>query len=236
MITYQELMDHVTQQGNVPDDEARRALEAVTGELARHADPETRDRLVEQLPTGLSKRIPAPRREAEPSTSGQLAQEVGERIGCPPERATHLTRVVLSGIHFSEPELAEALASRLPAEFAQWAEDPNGAMGRSDAGLSGTPARLDQSTLEHALGRLRGWEGDTTGLTRSVDLPRVRVTPLLNRIDRASHEIDHSYEHEFTDSGVAFTVRTASIGAVTTKDIEMAERIDEAVTAIGSGG
>ncbi len=144
--------------------------------------------------------------------------------------------MVLSGIHFSEPELADALASRLPEEFAQWSQDPNGAMGRSDTGQSGMPSRLDRATLEHALGRLREWEGDTTGLTRSVDLPRVRVTPLLNRIDRAAHEIDHSYEHEFTDTGIAFTVRTASVGAVTTRDIEMAERIDEAVAAIGSGG
>ncbi|WP_223830484.1 4a-hydroxytetrahydrobiopterin dehydratase [Nocardiopsis quinghaiensis] len=143
---------------------------------------------------------------------------------------------MLSGIHFSEPELADALASRLPEEFAQWSQDPNGAMGRSDTGQSGMPSRLDRATLEHALGRLREWEGDTTGLTRSVDLPRVRVTPLLNRIDRAAHEIDHSYEHEFTDTGIAFTVRTASVGAVTTRDIEMAERIDEAVAAIGSGG
>ena len=236
MIAYQELMEHVVREGNASDnEEARRALEATAGALARHTDPDTREYLREQLPAALRDHIPdqpgAPAME-----SGSLSEEVARQVGCPQERGVRLVGAVLSGIRQGEPELAEELASQLPDELAAWARDPHGTSGRADTGQSGMPSRLDQATLERALERLIDWRGDTEGLTRSVDLPADRLTPLLNQAHKSARELGHGFEHHTTDTGVDFTVRTASIGAVTTRDIEMAERIDAAIAKIGAGG
>ncbi|WP_159944364.1 MULTISPECIES: DUF2267 domain-containing protein [unclassified Nocardiopsis] len=196
MITYQELVDHVVREGNAVDnDEAQRALEAVTGELVRYAAPRTRDHLREQLPAVLHDQVPAPRGEGEPHTSGSLGRDVAERVGCPPEKGTRLVGAVLAGIREGDPGLADELADHLP-----------------------------------------DWNGDTGGLTREVELPADRAAPLLNRAERLAHRIGHSFDHRTTDTGITFTVRTASVGAVTTSDIEMAERIDQAVAEVGSGG
>lgn len=237
MIAYQELMEHVVREGNAVDnDEARRALEAVTGALARHATPDTRKRLRTEFPAALRDHIPAQPGAPALETTGALSEEVALEVGCPEEKGVRLVGAVLTGIRESEPGLADDLASQLPDELAQWARDPVGARGRADTGVSGTPSRLDRSTLERAMERLPAWQGDTSALTRDVELPADRITPLLNQVNKAASRLGHSFEHRTTDSGVTFAVRTESIGAVTTRDIEMAERIDAAVATIGSGG
>lgn len=236
MIAYQELMEHVDREGGASDnEEARLALEATAEALARNTDPDTREHLRRLMPAALRDHIPqqpgAPAME-----SGELSEEVARRVGCPREQGVRLAGAVLSGIHREQPELAEELASRLPDELAEWARDPDGARGRADTGQTDTPGRLDQSALEQALAGLPDWQGGAEGLTRSVDLPADRFTPLLNQAHKAARELGHGFEHDTTDTGIAFTVRTASVGAVTTRDIEMAERIDAAIAKIGSGG
>lgn len=237
MIAYQELMEHVVREGNAVDnDEARRALEAVTGALARHTTPDTRKRLRKEFPAALRDHVPAQPDAPALETTGALSEEVAQEIGCPEEKGVRLVGAVLTGVREGAPGLADDLASQLPDELAQWAHDPEGARGRADTGASGAPSRLDRSTLGRAMERLPAWQGDTGGLTRDVELPNDRVAPLLNQVEKAAHRLGHSFEHHTTDSGVTFTVRTESIGAVTTRDIEMAERIDAAVATIGSGG
>ncbi|WP_067604447.1 DUF2267 domain-containing protein [Nocardiopsis listeri] len=236
MIAYQELMEHVAREGGASDnEEARRALEATAEALARQTDPDTREHLRRLMPAALRDHIPeqpgAPAME-----SGELSEEVARRVGCPREQGVRLAGAVLSGIHREEPELAEELASQLPDELAEWARDPQGTSGRADTGQTDTPSRLDQATLGRTLERLTYWQGDTEGLTRTVDLPADRFTPLLNQAEKSARELGHGFEHHTTDTGISFTVRTASVGAVTTRDIEMAERIDAAIAKIGSGG
>lgn len=237
MIAYQDLVEHVVRQGHADDNEqARRALQAVADVLARHVDPDTRVQLREQLPAALSAHIPEQPGAPAQETSGSLSEDVAVQIGAPADRGVRLVGAALSGIRLGEPGLADELASQLPEELAQWARDPDGARGRADTGQSGAPSRIDRSTLRRAQERLPDWRGDTDGLTRTVDLPADRITPLLNQAQKSAHQLGHSFEHHTTDTGIAFTVRTASVGAVTTRDIEMAERIDEVVAAIGSGG
>ena len=237
MIAYQELMEHVAREGNATDnEEARRALEATAGALARRTDPDTREHLRTQLPAALRDHIPQQRGAPAQETSGSLSEEVAQQVGCPKERGVRLAGAVLSGIRLGDPELADELASQLPEELAQWARDPEGARGRADTGQTDTPSRLDRVTLGRAMERLPDWQGDTEGLTRSVDLPADRLTPLLNQAHKSARQLGHAFEHHTTDTGIAFTVRTASVGAVTTRDIEMAERIDAAIAKIGAGG
>ncbi|GAA3724527.1 pterin-4a-carbinolamine dehydratase [Spinactinospora alkalitolerans] len=236
MVAHQELVDRVAAHDGVADaEEARRAIRAVVAALARQLGPEARDALRQRMPASLWSDTGGARTDPA-ADSGDLARNVGRELDCPPERGLHLVRTVLSEVALSEPDLTDGLAGSLPEELAQWTRDPIGAAGRSDTGASGAPGRIDEETLRAAQTRLPDWEGDTRGLTRSVLLPSDRIPPLLARVDRIGRDLDHSAHHEITDDGIAFTVRTVSVGAVTTLDIELAERIDQAVAEVGSGG
>ncbi|KOX07851.1 DUF2267 domain-containing protein [Nocardiopsis sp. NRRL B-16309] len=238
MIAYQSLVDHVGAHEGVGDaEEARRAIGAVVSVVAPRVAPDTRERLHAALPPALQG--PAEQEGAAETgltDSGDVARRVARELGRRPERGLYLAGVVLSEIAESSPDLREGLAASLPEELAAWVTDPVGAAGRSDTGESDAPSRLDEETLRAALGRLPDWEGDTHGLTRTVRLPSDRVRPLVDAVERIGRDMNHGAYHEVTDDGVAFTVRTASIRAVTTRDIELAERIEQAVAEVGSGG
>lgn len=235
MIAHRELIDHVAaHEGVAGTEEARRAVHAVVGVLSERLDPRVRAELQQQLPKSLWGDVHATRTAA--ADSGRLAQQVGRKLDCPPEHGLHLARAVVAEIALSAPELGEDLAASLPEELAQWSRDPIGTAGRSDTGVTDTPSRLDEETLRAALARLPDWAGDTRGITRAVQLPRDRIAPLLSRIDRIGRELHHAPHHERTGDGIVFTLRTASVGAVTTRDIEVAERVDQAVAEVGSGG
>ncbi|RNL84827.1 DUF2267 domain-containing protein [Halostreptopolyspora alba] len=236
MIEHRELVDRVASRGGVSGpEEARAAVEAVVTVLGPHVGPDARTGLAASLPTSLAT-VPEGDRPEPVSESGELALEVGRALDCPPERGLHLARLVLSGIAESSPDLGATLARELPEELAEWAADPVGAAGRADAGATGAPSRLDSQTLRTALGRLPEWEGDTGGLTREVRLPQDRLPPLEGAVDRIGRELEHPAHRERVEGGIRFTVRTGSVGAVTTRDIELAERIERAVTEVGSGG
>ncbi|GAB2485571.1 DUF2267 domain-containing protein [Nocardiopsis aegyptia] len=237
MIAYQSLVDHVTAHEGVGDaEEARRAIGAVVSVVAPRIAPDTREKLHAALPPALQPADQEGAAETGATDSGDVARRVARELDRRPERGLYLTGVVLSEIAESSPDLREELAASLPDELAAWVTDPVGAAGRSDTGESGAPSRLDEDTLRAAMGRLPDWEGDTHGLTRTVRLPSDRVRPLVDAVERISRDLDHGVHHEVTDDGVAFTVRTASIKAVTTRDIELAERIEQAVAEVGSGG
>ncbi|WP_186355697.1 DUF2267 domain-containing protein [Streptomonospora sp. PA3] len=242
MVAHQELVERVAAHSEVGDtDQARRAIRAVVPSVARRLDDETRQELHESIPESLWSEPPhakdpqIERVERAVGTSG-IAQQVGREMGCAPEEGLHLARVVLAEIATAEPGLSGDLAAALPDELASWVSDPAGAQGRADVGATGGPSRLDEQTLNAALQRLPGWEGDTRALTRTVQLPADRIPPLLARIDRLGDEAEHRAHHRRTADGIEFTVRTASVGAVTTADIDLAERIDQAVAEVGSGG
>ncbi|QBI52836.1 DUF2267 domain-containing protein [Streptomonospora litoralis] len=241
MIAHQELVERVAAHSEVGDsDHARRAIRAVVPSVVRRLDPQTRGQLHDSLPETLWNEPPQAsnpdieRVERAGGSSG-IAQQVGRELDCPPEEGLSLARVVLAEIAKAEPGLSDGLTAALPEELAGWIADPVGAQGRADTGL-GEPSRLDEQTLQAALARLPEWEGDTGGLTRTVQIPGDRIPPLLSRIDRITDEAGHPAQHRRTDDGIRFTVRTASVGAVTTADVALAEQIDQAVAEVGSGG
>ncbi|MEY9212504.1 DUF2267 domain-containing protein [Thermobifida halotolerans] len=236
MIAHQELIDRVAAHDEVADsEEARRAVHAVVAALSPHLVPRAREELRQELPRSLRNNVGGTG-AAFATDSGALARRVGEDLHCPPEHGLQLTRTVLSEIALASPGLGEDLAVSLPEDLAEWVRDPVGAQGRSDTGATGAPSRLDEATLSAARERLPDWEGDTRRLTRSVRLPKDRIPPLLARVDRLCRDLNSSPHHETTDDGIVFTVQTASVGAVTTQDIELAERVDRAVAEVGSGG
>lgn len=67
-------------------------------------------------------------------------------------------------------------------------------------------------------------------------LPIDRVTPLVDRVQREARVMnDHAHVERHPD-GVTFHLGTGSEGVVTEPDLALAERIDDAVADIGSGG
>lgn len=234
MIAHQELVDRVTAHGEVTDNgQARRAVETVVGVLSTQVGPDLRERLQRSLPPSL---IPEQASAPQIEGTGGMAQEIGRELGCRPEQGLHLARVVLSSIAASAPELKDDLAGTLPEELAEWTADPTGAAARSDVGAGGAASRLGTAELNAALQRIPDWAGDTGGLSRTVRLPQDRIPPLTAGVDRIGREMGHPAHQETTGDGIAFTVRTASVGAVTTADIDLAERIDQAIAEVGSGG
>ncbi|GAA3737908.1 4a-hydroxytetrahydrobiopterin dehydratase [Salinactinospora qingdaonensis] len=235
MATHQELVDGIAAHDMVTDAaEARRALPSIIAALARHLDAGSRDQLARHLPASLRDEVHGDGAQPLPE-SGGLAQEVALDLGCPPERALHLARVVLAELVSTDPDLKEMLSSALPRELAQWAADPVGAAGRTDAPTD-TPTRISEDDVAAMRQRLPEWEGDTSRLSRSVELPPERLRPLLTQVDREAHALKHGPRYEDTPEGVRFTVRTESVDAVTELDLELAERIEAAITEIGSGG
>lgn len=236
VITYQELVDRVAAHGEIADSgQARRAVQAVVTVLAPQIDPGVREELRQALPPSLWS-PPPEALTGRVEESGDVARQMGRELGCPPERGLHAARTVLAEIARSSPELGADLAGCLPEELAQWAADPIGAAGRADTGATGAPSRLDEQTLRSVRERLPDWQGDTHRLTRTVRLPHDRIPPLVARVERIGRELSHPAHHEVTDDGIAFTVGTASVDAVTTLDIELAERVEQAIGQTGSGG
>ncbi|MDT0301696.1 DUF2267 domain-containing protein [Streptomonospora wellingtoniae] len=242
MVAHQQLVERVAAHGEVGDtDRAGRAIRAVVPSIARRLDEGTRRELHDSLPESLWIEPPhaqdpeIERVERASGTSG-IAQQVAGELGCLPEEGLHLARVVLAEIARSEPGISAGLAAALPEDLARWTADPTGARGRADTGITGEPSRLDKETLDAALERLPEWEGGTEGLSRTVQIPADRLPPLLARIDRISDRAGRRAHHARTAGGIRFTVRTASVGAVTTADIDLAESIDQAVAEVGSGG
>ncbi|KIH97292.1 hypothetical protein LP52_20210 [Streptomonospora alba] len=242
MVAHQELVERVAAHSEVGDtDQAGRAIRAVIPSVARRLDAQTRQELRDSLPASLWSEPPQARDpeidrvEMATGTSG-IAQQVAGDLGCEPEQGLHVTRVVLAEIARSEPSVSDGLASALPQELAGWIADPTGARGRADTGFTGEPSRLDKETLDAALQRLPQWEADGDSLVRTVQVPADRIPPLLSRLDKLTGEAGHSARHRRTTDGIQFVLQTASVGAVTTADVELAEQIDQAVAEVGSGG
>ena len=74
-----------------------------------------------------------------------------------------------------------------------------------------------------------GWTGDTDRLTRSVTI--ADPDALLERVAAIEAELDHHAKADRDGDAVMFTVWTHSKGGVTDADIELAERISEAIDA-----
>ena len=69
-----------------------------------------------------------------------------------------------------------------------------------------------------------------------MQLPAERITPLVERVQREARTMNDHAHVERADDGVTFRLYTGREGVVTEPDLWLAERIDEAVAAVGSGG
>ncbi|MFF8842065.1 DUF2267 domain-containing protein [Streptomyces sp. NPDC015127] len=235
MITHADLTQDVVRLARLTDaDQALRVIRVVLASLAHRLPMPQRRRLREAMP--------GPERDAAYATVPPAADdvtglvgEVARHLDVPPERARFLAQAVLSRIAEDEPELGQDLREHLADGYAPLFSPPPAYAERMHSATD-APAPLTSDEVDRELGRRPQWSGDPGHLTRIVALPEDRLPPLLNAVERAARDARHQVDVKRTDGGVAFTLSTRSVHAVTRLDLELADRIDEAVAAVGSGG
>jgi len=92
---------------------------------------------------------------------------------------------------------------------------------------------LSDSELEKALADLDGWDGDTSGIRRSVKAPTFASgIRLVDEVAEVADAMDHHPDIDIRWTTVTFSCVSHSDGGVTAADITLARRIDEAASQI----
>ena len=92
---------------------------------------------------------------------------------------------------------------------------------------------LSDSELEKALADLDGWDGDTSGIRRSVKAPTFASgIRLVDEVAEVADSMDHHPDIDIRWTTVTFSCVSHSDGGVTAADITLARRIDEAASQI----
>ncbi|GLY67857.1 DUF2267 domain-containing protein [Amycolatopsis taiwanensis] len=233
---YQDLVESVRDQAGLDSTgEAREAVQAVLATLAHCLPPEDRRRVAERLPGLLEPAAEVPGPPEIRDGTGLLIQ-IGHRLQTTPERARYLSQAVLNALRAGDAELVDHLHSRLSSDIFDVLTPAGEPPRRAASVRAEVPTELSDAEIDQALRHLTGWTGDHTGISRTIQLPPDRLTPLTNRVQREARELnDHAHIEREADT-VTVTLNTGQPGVVTEPDLELAERIDRAVAEIGSGG
>lgn len=93
---------------------------------------------------------------------------------------------------------------------------------------------LEPDEVRSALGTRPGWGGDPTAISRTVELPSFpEAIAVVNRVADVAEEMDHHPDIDIRWRRVTFRCVTHSAGGVTSRDLDLATRIDELVAAAG---
>jgi 4a-hydroxytetrahydrobiopterin dehydratase len=94
--------------------------------------------------------------------------------------------------------------------------------------MSDTLAAADLST---GLAALDNWSGDANAITRTAKLPTfLGAIGVVDRVAAVAEEFDHHPDIDIRWRTLTFTCSTHSAGGVTTKDLQLAARIDAIIT------
>ena len=236
---HQEFLAGVATRGGFDNDDARHAADAVLATLARHLPADDRDALARALPNLLETESgvdSAPAADGgDTPTDAALVEDVARRSGWSPERSRYALTAVVGQLTAEDDDLGARLAKTVPEDLqGSTATLPPDAMSE---GQQGRPQPLTAEELPRELGRLVGWSGDLTGIERTIELPSERLDLVLDRIHRAESSIGHRMHiAERTPTLLTLRASTDSLHAVTHTDITLAIEVDDAVSAVGSGG
>jgi 4a-hydroxytetrahydrobiopterin dehydratase len=87
---------------------------------------------------------------------------------------------------------------------------------------------LSDSELDQALAELDGWQGDTSGIRRSVKAPSFADgIRLVDKVAEAADAMDHHPDIDIRWTTITFACASHSDGGVTAADIRLAHRINE---------
>ena len=94
------------------------------------------------------------------------------------------------------------------------------------------PTVLTDSERDTALAGLDGWTGDAEGLRRTVELADFPTAiSVVDRVAEVAQERDHHPDIDIRWRTLTFVCATHSAGGVTEADVQLAEKINEIVTA-----
>jgi pterin-4a-carbinolamine dehydratase/uncharacterized protein (DUF2267 family) len=224
-IRYRDFVTEVARLTGVDFDRAKISAEATITALARNMADNDRDRLLAALPTELHDDF-AVRVDYHPNDLAGFLDQVGRIAHLTPEQARLQAQAVLATLVAHDPTLIGPLG--LPPDIQDLTAPPEPGGGLVDPG--GHPAALTDEELRAALVRLPDWSGTRQALTRTVSLPEPDLTEVLDRLGRLRQETGRGPEIARPDRQTAtLTVRTASVGAVTRLDVDLAHRLDAVI-------
>jgi 4a-hydroxytetrahydrobiopterin dehydratase len=94
---------------------------------------------------------------------------------------------------------------------------------------------LDHDGVTTALQSLDGWSGDTSGITRTAELPSfVGAIAVVDRVAEVAEELDHHPDIDIRYRKLTFQLTTHDAGGVTDLDIQLARRINEIVAEVAA--
>ena len=89
---------------------------------------------------------------------------------------------------------------------------------------------LTAEAVRDELGRLAGWSGDPTGISRTVELGSFPdAIAVVDRVAEAAEDLDHHPDIDIRWRTLTFRCVTHSAGGVTHRDFALARRIDDIV-------
>jgi 4a-hydroxytetrahydrobiopterin dehydratase len=92
---------------------------------------------------------------------------------------------------------------------------------------------LDSATIDDALSALPGWRHDDGKLVKRAQVPLDSQDALVDTVARVADELDHHPDVSRDGDTVVFRLWTHSAGGVTRKDVDLASRIDQALSGAG---
>ena len=95
---------------------------------------------------------------------------------------------------------------------------------------------LEPAEVRSALAARPGWTGDASAIARTAELPSFPAAiAVVNRVADVAEELNHHPDIDIRWRTVTFRCATHSAGGVTSRDLELAARIDEILAAAGVG-
>ena len=235
---HQEFLSGVATRAGEQTDDARLGATAALAALSEHLPTDDRDALARALPTLLEQESGLDRTTAGDgrATDASVVDGIARRTGWAPQRARSVLDAVVDQLTAEEPELGRRVALVLPDDV-----DPDGGPPLPPDAASGASQDrsrpLGEEGVDRALSRLVDWSGDVTGIQRTIALPTERIDLVLDRIHGVERELSHRVRIvERTPTSLTVRARTESLQVVTELDVALAERIDDAVATVGSGG
>jgi uncharacterized protein (DUF2267 family) len=229
-IEYREFIEAVSRSAGIDHRSARRVAQATFVTIAERLDDDSRQRLAAALPPLFRQYLP---RQAGPRDwdLAALMREISQRGLQPPEQARVRAQVVLATLADREPDLPSWLP--LPDDIRELFTSPE--VGGGITGVTGHLAPLNPEEVDAALRRLPDWEGDTSGLRRTIVLPPDSLDRVLDRIESLRQNLGGGVYTRRNDGNAEVTVKTATVDAVTAPDVDIAASIDGLIDEFGAG-
>lgn len=232
MLEYQTFVQTVGRHLGLEDaGELRAGIEAVLGAVDQVLDADARGRLAAALPGSLRHAVSDASATRE-TTTAEFVGIVASRGGYSAERARYVAQAVLAGVADLDAEAADLIRPALPDETLMSPLGQGPAPAGSAVATRRQPEILDPAEVAGFLSSAPGWTGDENRIVRTVDVAAERVEPLKEAVRRIQTELDHHALIEQGPDGLSFTVWTHTLSRVTDLDLQLAERIDQAVDTV----